>query len=115
MDVTEIITTAREALTVKRIFGEPYEKDGVTLIPAAKVAGGFGGGEGQEPNGQQGQGGGFGISGRPVGVYVLKDGDVTWRPAVDANRVITVAGVLVAAYLLSRARRARRCGSRDRT
>ena len=40
MEVQEVIAQARDALTVKRVFGEPYEKDGVTIIPAARVQGG---------------------------------------------------------------------------
>ncbi len=40
MDVQEIIAQARDAVTVKRVYGEPVEKDGIVLIPAAKVAGG---------------------------------------------------------------------------
>jgi len=37
---------------VKRVFGEPYEKNGVTVIPAARVQGGAGGGGGEGPQGQ---------------------------------------------------------------
>ena len=36
----------------------------------------------------EGGGGGFTFSARPVGVYVLRDGDAHWRPAVDVNRAI---------------------------
>jgi hypothetical protein len=32
----------RDAVTVKRVFGEPYQKNGVTVIPAAKVMGAAG-------------------------------------------------------------------------
>ena len=39
MDVFEMVSQAREAITVRRVFGDPYEKDGVTIIPAAKVRG----------------------------------------------------------------------------
>jgi uncharacterized spore protein YtfJ len=45
MEVQELITQARDAMSVRRIFGEPYEKNGVTVIPAARVQGG--GGEGR--------------------------------------------------------------------
>ena len=44
MDVQELTAQARDALTVKRVFGEPYEKDGLTIIPAARVQGAVGGG-----------------------------------------------------------------------
>jgi uncharacterized spore protein YtfJ len=44
MEVQDVIGQARDALTIKRVFGEPYEKDGVTVIPAARVQGGAGAG-----------------------------------------------------------------------
>jgi uncharacterized spore protein YtfJ len=44
VEIEEVIAQARDALTVKRVFGEPYEKDGVTIIPAARVQGTAGGG-----------------------------------------------------------------------
>jgi len=36
MEVQDVIAQARDTMTVKRVFGEPYEKDGVTIIPAAR-------------------------------------------------------------------------------
>jgi uncharacterized spore protein YtfJ len=36
-DVQRTIEQARDALTVKRVFGDPVERDGVTVIPAARV------------------------------------------------------------------------------
>ena len=86
MDVTEVLEKARDAITVSRVYGEPYEKDGLTVIPAARVSGGGGGGSGKDEKGGDGSGGGFGVSGRPAGAYVIRNGDVTWRPAVDPNR-----------------------------
>jgi hypothetical protein len=35
---------------------------------------------------------------------VIKDGGVHWRPAIDPNRVITMMGLIVIAYLLRRPR-----------
>jgi uncharacterized spore protein YtfJ len=52
MEVQDVIAQARDALTVKRVFGEPYEKDGVTIIPAARVQGAASGGGGEDPQGQ---------------------------------------------------------------
>jgi uncharacterized spore protein YtfJ len=49
MDVQETISQARDAITVKRVFADPYEKDGTTVIPAAAVRGGAGGGSGESP------------------------------------------------------------------
>jgi uncharacterized spore protein YtfJ len=107
MSISEIAATAREALTVRRVFGDPVERDGLTVIPAAWIAGGFGGGKGQDPKGQEGEGGGFGMSGRPAGAYVLEAGGLSWHPALDVNRVIGVIGLVVTTYLLMRPRMAR--------
>jgi hypothetical protein len=65
------IERARDVLTVRRVFGDPIERDGVTVIPAANVRGGGGGGGGEGPNGQ-GSGGGFGVSATPAGAYVIR-------------------------------------------
>lgn len=104
MKLDELVTTARDAITVKRVFAEPYEKEGVTVIPAAIVTGGAGGGGGHDERGQEGEGGGFGVSGRPAGAYIIKEGNVRWRPAVDVNRFFGVIGAVAIAYLLSRSR-----------
>lgn len=107
MKVNEVLSNARDAISVKRVFGEPYERDGLTVIPAAVVGGGAGGGTGHDDKGQEGEGGGFGVSGRPAGAYVIQDGQVSWRPAVDPNRIVVMVGLAVIAYLLSRPRLAR--------
>lgn len=99
----ELLKGHRDAITVKRVFGDPYEKDGVTVIPAAKVMGGGGGGEGEAPEGQgkgMGSGFGFGIAARPAGAYVVRGDEVKWLPAVDANRVIAGVFGLAALALL---------------
>ena len=115
MKVTEILSAAKDAITVKRIYAEPYEKDGLTVIAAAVVSGGAGGGTGHDDKGQDGEGGRLGMMGRPAGAFVIKDGQVTWRPAVDPNRIVAIVGAVVIAYLLSRPRRSRaRAGSNGR-
>lgn len=104
-DVRQMIEQAKDAMTVKRVYGEPYEKGGVTVIPAARIQGGAGGGQGEGPGGEgTGSGSGFGLNAKPVGVFVIKGDDVVWRPAVDVNRVILGAQLLgLAALLLVRA------------
>lgn len=104
MKITEILSTSQDAVTVRRVYAEPYEKDGVTVIPAAVVSGAAGGGDGRDEKGQEGGGGGFAISGRPAGAYVIEDGRVSWRPAVDPNRIIAMLCLALIAYLLSRPR-----------
>jgi len=87
MSMQEMLTSAREAITVRRVFGEPYERDGVTIIPVASVMGGGGGGSGRDAGGASGDGGGFGVRARPVGAFVIRDGGVRWEPALDLNRI----------------------------
>jgi uncharacterized spore protein YtfJ len=102
MDVNEVIGQARDAITVQRVFGEPYEKDGVTIIPAARVQGGAGAGGGEDPSGQgKGSGSGFGMNARPVGAFVVRGGELTWRPAIDVNRVILGGQVVAIVALLT--------------
>jgi uncharacterized spore protein YtfJ len=101
MDVDGVIREARDAMTVTRVFGEAYERDGVTIIPAAAVRGGAGGGSGEGPQGEGGGGSGFGLSARPVGAYVLRGGDWEWRPAVDVTRVILGAQIVFAVAWLA--------------
>jgi uncharacterized spore protein YtfJ len=103
-DVRQTIEQARDAMSVKRVFGDPYEKNGVTVIPAARVQGGAGGGGGEGPEGQGGGSGvGFGVNARPAGAFVIRGDEVDWRPAVDVNRVILGGQLIaVAALLLAR-------------
>jgi uncharacterized spore protein YtfJ len=105
MPLDSFITQMQDAMTARRVFAEPYEKDGVTVIPAAKVSGGGGGGNGQDKEGGGGEGGGFGLHARPAGAFVVKDGEVTWRPAVDANRIVLAAAAVAVVALLTRGRR----------
>ena len=115
MKLDQVLADARDAITAKRVFGEPYEKDGITVIPAAAVGGGGGGGSGRDDSGQEGEGGGFGAGGRPAGAYVIKGDQVRWHPAVDPNRIVTTAGVVLVAYLLTRPRVIRARGGTTRS
>jgi uncharacterized spore protein YtfJ len=102
MDVQDVIAQAQDTLTVTRVFGEPYEKDGVTVIPAARVQGGAGGGSGEDPQGQgKGSGSGFGMIARPVGAFSIRDGELSWRPAVDVNRLVLGGQLVAVAALLT--------------
>ncbi len=58
-----------------------------------------------------GGGGGFAVSARALGAYVVRGDDVVWRPAVDATRVI-LAGQAVAAIAVVAAARVIRRRSR---
>jgi uncharacterized spore protein YtfJ len=110
MDVQDVMGQARDALTVKRVFGDPIERDGVTVVPVARVMGGSGFGTGTGPAGESddeggsgaaagsGTGAGFGMMGGPAGVYVIKGDQVTWQPAVNPERIVLVSGFV--AFLL---------------
>lgn len=104
-DVRQTIEQAKDAMSVKRVFGEPLEKNGVTVIPAARVQGGAGGGGGEGPEGQgTGSGSGFGMNARPAGAFIIKGDEVDWRPAIDVNKIILGGQLIaVAALLLARA------------
>jgi len=91
VNVQQVLSGAQDAMTARRVFGDPIEAGGVTVIPVARVQGGGGGGS--SPNDQGGVG--FGLNARPAGVYVVRNGRVAWRPAVDVNRIV-LGGQLVA-------------------
>jgi uncharacterized spore protein YtfJ len=79
------------------VFGDPIEKDGVTVIPVAMVVGGGGGGAGpmEGGGGAEGGGGGFGGMSRPAGVYVVRGDGVEWQPAID----VTILGLALIALV----------------
>jgi len=107
MKLDRLLSLAQDGLTVRRVFGEAYSQDGVTVIPAARILGGGGGGGGQLSAGQESEGGGFGMFARPVGAFVIKNGELRWVPAFDVNQALLLAGMLVftAVRLRRRARR----------
>lgn len=109
MDIKELLAQATKPIEARMVYGDPVEKDGVTVIPAARVTAGGGGGNGEDRRGQRGEGGGLGLIARPVGAFVIKDGNARWEPAVDINRVyVAITTVLVtAAVVVSRILRAR--------
>jgi len=107
MELQELLSGVRDAVTVKRVYGDPYEKNGLTVIPAATVRGGGGGGIGEHGDEEKGGGGGFGLNARPTGAWIIEADEVTWKPAIDVNRivlggqVIALAAILVAGRVLA--------------
>ena len=90
MDPQALLQRVEEAMTARRVFGDPVQIEGVTVLPVATVGGGGGGGQKGEHDG----GVGFGLGVQPAGVFVIRDGDAKWRPALNLNRVI-LGGQLV--------------------
>lgn len=97
MDTRQTLSGVQTALGAHRVFGAPIHSNGSTIIPAASIRSGGGvGGRDQERGGA-----GFGLRARPVGVYVLHEGKVSWRPAVDITRVIARGQLVALALMLS--------------
>ena len=86
-DIDAILEGARDAISARRVYGDPVEADGVTVVPAAVVRGGGGGGGDDANNG----GAGFGLHARPAGAWVIRGGEATWSPALDLNRIAAYA------------------------
>ena len=94
MDPQLILAQAQDALWARRVFGDPIQADGVTMVPVAAVAGGGGGGTHDKDGGA-----GFGVRAVTAGVFVIHNGEVKWRPAVNVNRAI-LGGQMVGATAL---------------
>ena len=96
--------TLRPAPTEMRLptdevaFGIPYERDGITVLPAAAVRRHTAtGGPSAQPRRLDAA-----LSGvRPLGAFVVRRGRVRWHPAVDVTRVITTTEVVVGAVLVA--------------
>jgi uncharacterized spore protein YtfJ len=88
------------------VYSEPIEKNGVTIVPVAKVRWGFGGGGGSKQGKEHGSGGGGGMRVTPVGFIELKDGQSEFKPIRDASSFVPaiLAGGAVG-FLLLRALR----------
>ena len=109
MEANEVIAEARSAISARRVFGKPFARNGVVVIPVAKVGGGGGGGGGdQGAERPSGSGYGFGMGGIPVGAYVIRGNKVRWKPAIDVNALLFRAqaiGAVAALLFLLRRRR----------
>ena len=88
---------------VAGLFGDPVEKDGVTVIPVARAMWGFGGGIAPPGGGgDEGAGGGGGVIAAPAGYISIVDGRAEYRPigaAVSPGALIAAA---VAVYIALR-------------
>jgi uncharacterized spore protein YtfJ len=97
-EVLSSIKGTKDSMSVRRAFGDPYELEGVSVIPVARIAGGAGGGGGEGVDEEGASGGGFGtgfgMGVVPIGVYEVRGERVEWKPTVDVNRVIKGAQVL---------------------
>ena len=75
-EARQVIGSLETDADAARAFGEAYTTaDGATVIPVTND-------------------GPFALSAKPAGVFVIKDGNAAWVPAVDAGR-IAMMGILV--------------------
>jgi uncharacterized spore protein YtfJ len=84
--------TVGQKAQVSTVFGEPVERDNVTVIPVAKTRFGFGGGGGsgsREGNEGAGGGGGGGAVISPVGYIELHDGTAEFKRISTPRDVAT--------------------------
>lgn len=90
----------------KAVFGEPVERDGVTVIPVAQVIYGTGGGGGGSYPDEFGAGAGGGALTRPIGYIELGPVGAVFRPIPhpwqNATLIVSVAfGALILAKAVS--------------
>ncbi|MGY1663443.1 hypothetical protein ACI78Q_19635 [Geodermatophilus sp. SYSU D00705] len=81
-------------------FGPPVERDGVTVITATAS-------RAHTATRRDGRSADAGLDAemagaRPLGAFVVRDGRVRWRPAVDVTRLLTTAEVVVGGVLVAR-------------
>lgn len=96
--IAEKLGAAAKAATV---FGEPVERDGVTVIPVAKARWGFGGGAGQRKD-EDGAGGGGGVQVTPVGFIEIKDHEANFRPIRTLSLPWIIVGSVVSLFLIGK-------------
>ena len=103
MDVEQVLQRSGELMSAGRVFGQPIERDGVTLVPVAWIVGGGGGGVGGPPE-SAGDGAGFGVVSIPIGAYEIKNGQARFVPTYDVG-LLAIVGASVVKRLLKRRRR----------
>jgi len=93
------------------VFGQPVEREGITVIPVAKVRWGFGGGGGRgieegDESGEigEGSGGGGGVMASPLGFIQISDGRAEFKRTHDpASAVPVIIASGITAWLCLRA------------
>jgi uncharacterized spore protein YtfJ len=108
--VTELLErigeTVGERAQVSTIFGEPVERERVTVIPVAKARFGFGGGGGsgsRERDEGSGGGGGGGAYVSPVGYIEVRDSGAEFkRISTGTDLLALAAAASLAVFALRR-------------
>jgi uncharacterized spore protein YtfJ len=92
--------------SARAVFGDPVERDGVTVIPVARFRYGFGGGSGRgggrgrRHNGdgsgdedQYGSGAGGGVQAGPIGYIELRDGQASFTRIGGPKRLLALIAI----------------------
>lgn len=107
-----LVESLRESATVEKVYGEPIEAHGKTVIPVARISYGAGRGygmsrrydeEGREERQPAGESGGGGIFVAPLGVFEVSEADTRFVPLRDRNKAAWGAAFvcgLAAGFLL---------------
>jgi uncharacterized spore protein YtfJ len=102
----QIGRTVGQRAQASAVFGEPVQRDGLTVIPVAKARFGFGGGGGAgTSDGDEGSGGGGGggAAVTPIGfIEVREDGAQFKRISTPMDLIPLVAAGAVAALTVRR-------------
>jgi uncharacterized spore protein YtfJ len=95
-----------EKANVASVFGDPVEREGITVIPVARARFGFGGGGGSGgPEGGEGSGGGGGGGAmvKPVGYIEVRAGGASFKRISGPTDLLpVVAAASLAALALKR-------------
>ena len=116
--------------SVRAVFGDPIERDGITVVPVARVRWGFGGGAGRGPiamgagasdgagettfdegSSGAGTGGGGGVTADPIGYIEIGPDGTTFKPIASpmpSPGFLLAAGASAAILLRGVARLIRR-------
>ena len=109
--VTELLERIGEAVggkaQVSTVFGEPVQRERVTVIPVAKARFGFGGGGGSGAGGEHnegsGRGGGGAVVVSPVGYIEVRDDGAEFKRILTRTDVVALAAAAsVVAFALKR-------------
>src|SRR4051794_5161444 len=102
-DVTDSVDLEQLGLTHPRLrglaFDQPFTADGVTVIPASTTRGHVA--RRRSVDDHRGEFDAEMRGGRPVGAFVIKEGVVRWRPALDVSRLLVTAEAVVGAVLVA--------------
>lgn len=102
--------TLKRGMDISLVFGKPVETQGKTIIPVSRLAGGFGGGEGESPaipqgdndedaaendNRGRGIGGGGGLHNEAIGVFEVTENYTRFIPAVQFKHILILTGMIM--------------------